>query len=263
MNDKKEGGPRVYLASATEYRVPGVEEFLRDEGAPEITESVRSRVRAVGKPNDALSVVETAGRLCYMSYVRGRTSADDFIRNLIESKHGSVLEHVNFGVIIAGVSRSLTHELVRHRAGFAYSQISQRYVDSSSAEFVIPPAIRGNKEAEARFNEATERARDAYAEMADILESARKNSDSAKTSTSRRKAAREAARSVMPNATETKIYATGNVRAWRHFREMRGSEHAVAVYYLLSDHAPSLFYDVSVETGEDGGQVVRVGNSKV
>lgn len=212
---------KVRLASAAAYCTPGVEEFLRDEGAPEITKSIQSR--AADKP-----ILRARGN-----------SADAFIRNLVKSEHGSVLKHVNFGVIIAGVSRSLTRELARHRAGFAHSRTARRRADSSADEFVVPPAMRGN--AEARFNEATGRARDACAEVADILKAAQKASDSTKTAASKRKAAR----SVMPNATETKICVTGNIRARRRFLEMRGSEHAdaemrelaVAAHCLLSDRA--------------------------
>ena len=78
-----------------------------------------------------------------MSFGRGRRDIADFIHNLLRSKDGSVFEHVNYGFVFTGVSRSLTHELVRHRAGFAYSQRSQRYVDETEGSFVLPPALRG------------------------------------------------------------------------------------------------------------------------
>ncbi len=74
-------------------------------------------------------VVETAGRLCYLSFGTGRSTASEYIANILASRHGSVLEHAVCGFIFTGISRSLTHELVRHRAGMAYSQLSQRYVD--------------------------------------------------------------------------------------------------------------------------------------
>ena len=84
----------------------------------------------------------------------------DFILNLLSSKDGSVFEHVNYGFVFTGVSRSLTHELVRHRVGFAYSQRSQRYVDESDASFVLPPALaRGQRGARPGGHPAVERSR--------------------------------------------------------------------------------------------------------
>ena len=98
-------------------------------------------------------VAEFAGRLCYLSFgedaglegghrtIRGRTTNESYLANILQVKHGSVLEHAVFTLLVEGVSRSLTHELVRHRAGFAYSQLSQRYVDESDIAFVLPPEI--------------------------------------------------------------------------------------------------------------------------
>ena len=79
-------------------------------------------------------LVEAGGRLCYVSYGKGRKTNAEYIDNIIESKHGSVLEHAVWNFIIAGVSRSFTHELIRHRAGWGYSQLSQRYVDESGGQ---------------------------------------------------------------------------------------------------------------------------------
>ena len=254
---------RAYLISETQFNDGEAERFLADEGTPPLSESVISRKQ--GFPA-AVSIVEMAARLCYMSFGRGRTSIPDFIRNLIEHKHGSVFEHAVYGIILAGVSRSFTHELVRHRAGFAYSQLSQRYVDAADTEFVTPPAVRESPEALKKFNDAVERARSAYADMATAL-----SESEGVSGTAARKSVREAARSVLPNATETKIFVTGNVRAWRHFIEMRGSEYAdaemrevaLAVLALLREQAPSMFYDFSEVRLSDGKSVVRVDNSKI
>ena len=111
-----------------------IEQFLSDEGLPEIPTSVVG-----GKHGDHVGVVEVAARLCYMSFGRGRTDISRFIGNLLRSRDGSVFEHVNYGFVITGISRTLSHEFVRHRAGFAYSQRSQRYVDEAGAKMVIPP----------------------------------------------------------------------------------------------------------------------------
>ncbi|MCH9018224.1 MAG: FAD-dependent thymidylate synthase [Chloroflexi bacterium] len=109
--------------------------FLADEGVPGIPDSIRAG------DDDSAAVIEISARLCYMSYGRGRRDIEEFVTNLLSSKDGSVFEHVNYGFVFTGVSRSLTHELVRHRAGFAYSQRSQRYVDETDAPFVLPPAL--------------------------------------------------------------------------------------------------------------------------
>ena len=93
-------------------------------------------------PRPAEVLVEGAGRLCYMSFNTPRPGGNAaYIKHILEAGHGSVLEHAVWNFIITGVSRSLTHELVRHRAGLAYSQLSQRYVDESDVGFVLPPDL--------------------------------------------------------------------------------------------------------------------------
>jgi thymidylate synthase (FAD) len=166
------------------------------------------------------------------------------------------------------VSRSLTHELVRHRAGFGFSQLSQRFIDESTCAFVIPPAIAGNPELERVWLESMESSQMAYRELADRLaESFRDIPDR----TLRRKKAREAARGVLPNATETKIFVTANARAWRHFIEARGDAAAdaeirrlaVAILRLLQTEAPNLFGDYTIESLPDGGESVSTAHEKV
>ena len=93
---------------------------------------------------------EVAGRTCYMSFGKGRKSNEEYLENILSSKHGSVLEHAVWNLLITGVSRALTHELVRHRAGFGYSQLSQRYVDESEARYVVPPLYQENEALRAR-----------------------------------------------------------------------------------------------------------------
>ena len=211
-------GANVYLVTRPSVDWQAVEAFLNDEHLPPLTESIRA-----GK-DDALAAIEISARLCYMSYGRGRRHIHDFIHNLLSSSDGSVFEHVNYGFVFTGVSRSLTHELVRHRAGFAYSQRSQRYVDETEAAFVVPPALAddGPEAAEARrlLETALESAAGSYADLNQALDALLPRS-SFSSNTDRRKAVRQAARAVLPNATETKIFVTANVRAWRHFIELR------------------------------------------
>ena len=123
--------PKVYLTSQTQFNYDMFIQFLMDEGI-EIDDSLRGE-------SDAECTIEAAARLCYMSYGKGRRDSKSFIDNILSSKHGSVLEHVTYGFLVTGVSRTLTHELVRHRAGFAFSQLSQRYYDEANANFILPP----------------------------------------------------------------------------------------------------------------------------
>lgn len=161
------------------------------------------------------SLVEFAGRLCYMSFGQHRRERLGYFTHILESKHGSVLEHVSISFYVAGVSRSLTHELVRHRVGVAFSQLSQRYVDHSEARVVIPPTLlRPGRE----FDLAVW-IEDADAQRARYVS----QKESAIRSGLDRKDAHGEARSVLTEATETRLVATFNARAFRHFLARRGS----------------------------------------
>lgn len=193
-------------------------------------------------------LAEAAGRLCYLAWGRKRPeTATNFgyLRNIIKQRHFSVLEHGTATFLIQGVSRSLTHELVRHRH-FSFSEVSQRYVDAEEVSNVLAPAIRNeygrSLDMDGIVYNLFTSARQGYAMIVEKLESWGHG----------RKQAREAARSVLPNMTETKIVVTGNYRAWRHFINIRGSEHAdaeiralaVEVASWLVNHAPNAFQDV-------------------
>ena len=214
-------------------------------------------------------LTETAGRVCYMSFAKPRPGGNSaYLTHIKEVGHGSVLEHAVWNLLLTGVSRSLTHELVRHRAGFGYSQLSQRYVDESVAEYVEPDIIANDPELHAVWLETVKQSHAAYVKLAELL-NAKLADPSAATAamlppdadrTTRRKAARQAARSVLPNATETKIFVTGNARALRHFLEMRGSSFAepeirklaVAILDVLQKESPNLFGDYEKVPLPDG-----------
>ena len=261
-------GPRVYLVTRPAIDWEQVAAFLSDERLPPIPESIRAG------SDDSSAVVEISARLCYMSFGRGRRDIGDFINNLLSSKDGSVFEHVNYGFVFTGVSRSLTHELVRHRAGFAYSQRSQRYVDEGEASFVIPPALaRGvadSQEAMDDLKAALDASSVTYRKLVDALDEALPK-DTFASKTDRRKAVRQTARAVLPNATETKIFATGNVRAWRHLIEMRATEYAdweirilaIEVLRMLQQEAPLLFGDFRIKKLPDGTEIAEPEYSKV
>jgi thymidylate synthase (FAD) len=170
-----------------------------------------------------------------------------------------VLEHASVSFYITGISRSCTHELIRHRH-FSYSQLSQRYVPENESQIVVPPGMEDDDELRRILAEAADASRATYAELLSRLEAKFADQPNAIL---RRKQARQAARAVLPNATETRIVVTGNYRAWRHFIAMRASEHAdveirrlaIACLRHLVDVAPAVFGDFQVSALADGTQV--------
>ncbi len=218
-------------------------------------------------------LAEMGGRVCYMAFgaKQGRKRNDEYIGNILQQRHGSVLEHAVWTFLIAGVSRALTHELIRHRAGWAYSQLSQRYVDESDTDFVEPDIIAADPDLHAAWQESVDQSHAAYMTLVSRLTERLKAEQPDLKPTARRKAARQAARSVLPNATETKIFVTSNARALRHFIELRGSEHAepeirklaVALLTIMRQESPSMFGDFTIETLADGSLATSTANSKV
>jgi thymidylate synthase (FAD) len=253
--------PRVYLVGRQVVVEEELARFLDDEGVVFTTDA----------PAAAEVLTEIAGRTCYMSFGKGRKSNREYLDNILTSKHGSVLEHAVWCLLITGVSRALTHELVRHRAGFGYSQLSQRYVDESDARYVVPPLFVDNPELREKWRKTIEIVRQAYAELADAAAQYVQQKHPEMAPRDRRKWARQAARSILPNATETKIFVTGNSRAWRHFLELRGSVHAdteirllaVEVFRVFKKEAPNIFQDIELVDEPDGMPSVRVVHSKV
>jgi thymidylate synthase (FAD) len=250
--------PKVYLVGRQSVDDAAVDAFLSEYGMAWQTDT------EVG----AEMLAEAAGRLCYLSYGKGRKDNRQYLDNIIESKHGSVLEHAVWNFIIAGVSRSFTHELVRHRAGFGFSQLSQRYVDESTASFIEPDAIAEDEALHAIWLRTVEASHRAYVELVEGLAARYKD---VPDRTQRRKLARQAARSVLPNATETMIFVTANARALRHFIEMRASEWAdveirkvaLQILRIMQKEAPSMFGDYAVVELPDGTEVARTPHEKV
>src|SRR5690349_7623248 len=252
---------KVYLLGRQAVVQEELARFLADEGMVFTTDT----------PVAAEVLNEVAGRVCYMSFGKGRKSNQEYLENILSSKHGSVLEHAIWNVLITGVSRALTHELVRHRAGFGYSQLSQRYVDESEARYVVPPLYQENEALRAKWQQSIECMRKAYVELAEATSQYVQQKHPDMAPRDRRKWARQAARSLLPNACETKIFVTGNSRAWRHFLEQRGSPHAdteirllaVEVYKVLKRESPNIFHDIELVDEPDGMPSVRVEHSKV
>lgn len=223
------------------------------------------------------SLCKAAGQLCYMSFGPKRTHNADAVRyfdNLKRSGHGSIFEHAAFSFLFYGISRSLTHELVRHRAGFAFSQVSQRYVSGRVLRFVERPEFQADPDLHSLFEARIDRAAHEYEEMASVLldrQHAGAEILSAEARTDLRKKVQQAARAVLPNETEAPIFVTANGRAWRHFVEMRASEHAETeirelafrVFRCLVEAEPQLFGDYEVVALSDGTHGVTTSFSKV
>lgn len=250
-------------------------------------------------PSAAEMLVETGGRLCYRFAPPRPGGNAAYIANILDHKHGSVTEHAVWTIVITGISRSLSHELIRHRVGLSPSQESQRYVDCEDVAFVVPPAVLQYKPA---FDLRTqilraERSQDTGTFAARMLGAEREYGSYLKcceranvyeewaasasaslreyeflssqiaadappelTGTDRRKWARQAARSVLPNCAETRIQLTVNARSIRTILEQRGSSHADAEIRRLANvlldvfqrEAPNLFSDYQRTPLPDG-----------
>ena len=254
--------PRVTVVSRQQFIPPPHIRWASDSAVP------------------AEALAEFAGRLCYLSFgedaglegghktIPGRTTNQAYLANILRTKHGSVLEHAVWSLLLEGVSRSLTHELVRHRAGMGYSQLSQRYVDESDIGFVLPPEIR---EGTPEYDAWVRACNGSLAAYRELLSGVTEKVGDDGPATMRKKRARQAARSVLPNSAETKIVVTGNARAWRHFCEARGSETADleirrlagAVLRALHAESPNIFGDMRLEESADGVPIVRTEHPKV
>ncbi|AKJ72582.1 thymidylate synthase [Gordonia phage GMA2] len=156
---------------------------------------------------DAESLIEFAGRNCYLSWdkpnPKTRRNKDYLERTVFEQAHGSIAEHATATLYFTGVSRAFTHELIRHRH-LSYSQLSQRFVDESTAHLVLPPAIRDNVELSLSAVDIAIRSIQVYRDLVEKI----------MNEGATRKQAREAARTVLPNGIETRIVVSGNMRAW-------------------------------------------------
>jgi thymidylate synthase (FAD) len=186
---------------------------------------------------DAEKFIETAGRTSYLSFNRqGEDTEKAFIRMLIRNGHLSVLEHAYATFRISGVSRALTHQLVRHRL-CSFTQQSQRYVNEGDFNYVEPESVRSNPEAHSIFTWFMDDAKRLYSALQEL--GIRK----------------EDARFVLPNAVESQIVVTANLREWRHIIELRGSSKAqweirtmaIEILKILKDHTPTIFEDLEID----------------
>ena len=225
---------------------------------------------------DSSQLCKTAGQACYASYGPRRTKNDNaaaYFERLTSAGHGSVLEHSSFNFLLYGISRSVTHELVRHRAGVAISQISQRYVSGTVLRFVERPEYQEDPDLHRLFEERADRAAAEYEAMAELLLERQEGGASMLTAdykTDARKKVQQTARSLLPNETEAPMVFTGNVRALRHIIEMRADAHAeseirnlaLRLFLCLRTVDPILFGDYELGELPDGTYTVSTENRK-
>ena len=172
------------------------------------------------------NVIASSGRLCYskvgVNELLQKHSKEDnerFIKMLADKGHHSPLEHVSFTFAVEGVSRALTHQLVRHRIA-SYSQQSQRYVNlDKTFDYIMPPSIEKNEITTTVFENAMKDIKRYYDYLVDSLEESYISNGMDKREANKK--AIEDARYVLPNACETKIVFTMNVRTLLHFFEKR------------------------------------------
>jgi len=187
----------------------------------------------------------------------------EYIQNLIDQKHDSVLEHASWTFLLTGISRAFSHQLVRHRAGFSFSQLSQQYHDETTAKFVMPEEVKAEPATMMLWFKLIGELRRGYnsilTDLEDGIVSRRASSKEA------RRSVRSAARSILPNATETKVVFSANGRALRHFLDMRGAiagdiemrQVSALIYLRLKSEAPTLLSGFEMSTHEDGYPLVR------
>ncbi|MCL1985935.1 MAG: FAD-dependent thymidylate synthase [Betaproteobacteria bacterium] len=183
---------------------------------------VPAQVELLTHTPNALELIYAAFRQCYHAGYAGdmwprllseepsREIQAEFVAQILESGHTSPIEHVSFTFALSGVSRALTHQLVRHRLA-SYSQQSQRYVDASHFDYIMPPAIAKNTEAKKRFMRFMDDVGDAYRDIRRLLEAEGRLGAKAN----------EDARFVLPQATQTRIVVTMNCRSLLNFFEQR------------------------------------------
>lgn len=285
--------PKVYLVARPAIVESGVSAFLKDQGLtwPTPTEGVK----------DAERLVELGGRTCYMAFGKkaGSKTNRKYIQNLLGRNddgtfkpgpaHGSVTEHPCWSFIIVGAGRGFSHEQVRHRTGWAYSQLSTRYCDFEREEeegtwepgFCIPPLAQLDQGTATAFDEKLRQSQKAYVELLHFVEEDLKNNDKfmqtlagypdRERSRMLRKAARGAARDILPIATEAIMVMSANARAIWNCIVLRANEHAEAVIRMIyvqiakimCEEMPALFNGLEFRRCWDGTDEVIMPRDKL
>lgn len=247
--------PEVFLIAYTELDEDAVREWLAHMGGLKVLDHLSG--------DGGEQLVELAGRSCYKSFDAGlnpninkvRTDSEQYHGNILKSKHGSVVEHATCTFAFENVSRVYTHELVRHRAGMAFSQESLRYVRLDRLKYWVPDLIAENEEAMKVFEEMFEKCEWAQKKLAEIYDI--ENIKSFHT----KKQLTSAFRRVAPIGLATGIVATFNLRALRWVIQMRTAESSEVeirkvfceVYNIAKEKWPYLFQDFETsEATKDG-----------
>jgi thymidylate synthase (FAD) len=254
-----ETNPSVFLIARPSIDVEGMRGYLADVGGESWLE--RRLDESEGTPNGGELIVEFGGRACYRSWEPGlnpnvtkvRTDQREYFANILRSAHGSVMEHANWSFALRNVSRVFTHELVRHRAGSAFSQESLRYVRLTDIGFRVPPALEPIREQVISIVEQLEQLQVSAASELGI--------DEQGVPFHVKKEVTSALRRLAPIGLSTDIVWTANARTLRHVIEMRTAEGAEEELRLVFDdvarimqaEAPGLFQDFT--RSEDGAWV--------
>ena len=263
----KSGG--VVMISKPEVKLSGVENFLHN-----FKKEFKEYLNDPYELTSGSKLIKFASQLCYMSFGPKRTWNKDsrkYFDNILSSGHGSVLEHSYYTFLIYGVSRSLTHELIRHRAGFAYSQQSQRYVSGNLIRFVERKEYQLDEELHNMFEERIDRIRKEYELIYEKLKQKQEKgllkilgqsdlNDNSHLNTELRKKLNQTVRSIFTNETEAPIVVTANIRSWRHTIEMRANNYAETemrdlffkIFLCLKIVEPILFEDYKIILYDDG-----------
>jgi thymidylate synthase (FAD) len=246
--------PEVFIVARPSLDYDELARYLREVGGESWLE------RLDRGDLDAQNLAEFAGRLCYRSFepglnpnvVRIREDQDDYLRNILASAHGSVLEHVSFSFVLHNVSRVLTHELVRHRPGVAISQESLRFVRLDELPFWFPEWAQADEELMKRATAVLEQLEQFQLWMAGHF-----GLDEEGVPFSEKKHRTSFMRRFAPEGLATGLVWTANVRTLRHTIEARtaaGAEEEIRLLFqrigeLMREEAPALFSDYVVEDG--------------
>jgi thymidylate synthase (FAD) len=258
--------PKVYLVAKTMLDREGLMQYLSDIGLDVTPENADWYPDP--RTSDAENLIEAGGRMCYRSWApydeskplatnpnvtKVREGNAKYLANVIKQKHGALLEHANVTMIFRDVSRVFTHELVRHRAGWAYSQESLRYVRLNDLRFWLPQMVKDQVGAPALFEETIGILETVQAKLHAMFDIDNIGNFSAK------KLLTSMFRRLAPIGLSTSIMATGNLRAWRHVIALRTSTHAEEeirlafqkAAWMLKREYPNAFFDMNEnEAGE-------------
>jgi len=189
--------------------------------------------------------IENAGRTSYLSYEKQtEDSYKDFIKMIVKRGHESVLEHAMASFRISGVSRALTHQLVRHRL-CSFTQKSQRYINEQNFKYVEPDDIKNNNEAHKIYTDLMREMQKQYGKLRQLG------------------IKKEDARFILPNATESEIVLTANFRELRHLIKLRGDKAAqweirqlvIEMLKILKKEVPDVFQDMEID---HENQVIKI-----